>query len=869
MALTPFRSMLLAGGIAAVTVFNIAMTQPAAEQSRPEAGARAELVAHPPTDRRNAHYVSNRAPLTASPLVQLPIKAIEPQGWLRKTIELQAEGFHGNLGEISRFLAKEGNSWLDPKGQGDHGWEEVPYWLKGFAHAAYVLDDPEMIAEAQVWIDGAINSQQENGWFGPQKARSTVQSTEGEWDLWPNMVMLFALQSYYDYTGDERVIELMQRYFRWQLELPEEQFLPPYWQQQRAADNLWSVYWLYNRTGEEWLLELAEKINRRVARWDEKIPNWHNVNIAQAFDSGAVYWQQSKDPAHLASADRNWRRVRELYGQVPGGMFGADENARPGFTGPRQAIETCGIVEEMLSDEQLLLITGDPVWADRAEDAAFNSLPAALTADMKGLRYLTAPNHPQSDAASKAPGIQNGGPMYLMDPNRHRCCQHNFGHGWPYLATSLWMATSDNGLAAVFYSESEVTAKVGDDGAEVTIAQETHYPFEETVRFTVSTAEPVSFPLYLRIPGWLDKREFREFASVAINGSLVQLTDGDPGYIVLDREWRNGDTVELTLPMKVRVRQWGENHESVSVDRGPLTYSLKIEEEYRRAGGSEEWPAHEIWPASPWNYALALDDIGLTGAEGVVTHVNLAAQFEVVQRPWPQDDMPWTHAGTSILIRAKGRRIPQWGLDERGLVEEIQESPVKTAEPVEDITLIPMGAARLRISAFPVAGDGPDAHEWTKPVPPTPQDYVAKASHCWAGDRTDAIGDGAEPRSSSDETIPRHTFWPNKGTSEWVEVSFPEARNVSGVAVYWFDDTPGGGCKVPASWRLLYREGDEWKPVQGTGDFGVEKDALNELSFAPVETDALRLEIQLQENFSAGILELRVEPRVERTASKK
>jgi hypothetical protein len=430
------------------------------------------------------------------------------------------------------------------------------------------------------------------------------------------------------------------------------------------------------------------------------------------------------------------------------------------------------------------------------------------------------------------------------------------------------MATSDNGLAAVFYSESEVAAKVGDAGTEVKIAQETHYPFEETVRFKVSTAEPVRFPLYLRIPGWLDHRFRDGRPAVAINGLLVQLTDGDPGYIMLDREWSDGDIVELTLPMHVRLRQWGANYDSVSVDYGPLTFSLQIDEQYKRSSGSDRWPAHEILPASPWNYALVVDGFRPSDDDGVTQLDNVA--FEVTRRDWPDNDMPWTHEGTPIMLKAKGRRIPQWGLDERGLVEEIQQSPVKTDEPVEDITLIPMGAARLRISAFPVAGDGPDAHAWTKPIPPTPQDYVAKASHCWAADRTDAIGDGAEPRSSSDETIPRHTFWPNKGSKEWIELTFPQRRTVESVAVYWFDDATegdeggggGGGCKVPASWRLMVREGNVWRPVETSDEYGTARDKLNTVSFEPVETDALRLEIQLQEGASAGVLELRVEPRV-------
>jgi DUF1680 family protein len=673
----------------------------------------AAFVTAPPTDRRNDHYISNRVPLTATPLVPLPIKAIVPGGWLRKELELQAAGFHGHFEEISRFLRKEKNSWLDPKGQGEYGWEEVPYWLKGFAHNAYLLRREDQIKAAQVWIEGALASQQSDGWFGPQKVKATVRSTaEGECDLWPNMIMLQALQSYHDYSGDPRVIDLMKRYARWQLDYflarPDrgaDRADTPYWkwQQQRAGDALWNVYWLYNRTGEPWLLDLAREIHGWSADWTNGIASPHNVNIAQSFDSPAFYWQQSRDPKHLAAAERNWQRLRAEYGQVPGGMFGADEQYRPGFTGPRQAIETCGIVEEMFSDEQLLQVTGDPKWADRAEDTAYNSLPAALTADLKGVRYLTAPNQPLSDGATKAPGIRNAGAMYLMSPSRYRCCQHNFGHGWPYLASSLWFATGDNGLAAVFFSESAVTAKVGAPGTEVKISEATHYPFDEAVRLQISAARDVRFPLYLRVPRWCAAPVLK------VNGQLLPVAAAaGPGFVVVDRTWHSGDSVELALPMPLALRRWEKNGDSVSVDRGPLTYSLKIAEDYRRAGGTDDWPSLEILPASPWNYGLALDPD------------HPLASFTVVRREWPADDMPFTQSGTPIEIRAQGRRIPQWRLDEHGLIGEVQQSPALTTEPLEKIMLIPMGAARLRISAFPVAEDSPGGHDWIVPPLPAP-----------------------------------------------------------------------------------------------------------------------------------------------------
>ncbi len=400
------------------------------------------MVDRPDTLRRNDFYVSNREPLEPNPLLKLPIRAIEPRGWLRKQLELEAAGFTGHLTEISRFLRKEGNAWLEPK-KGKHGWEEVPYWLKGYANLAFVLDDEALLRETKVWIEAAIRSRQADGWFGPESNRTRLK---GNPDLWPNMIMLFCLQDYYDYTGDRRVIDLLTKYFKHLTTIPDEKFLPGYWDRIRAGDQLYSILWLYNRTGEVWLLDLAHKTHHNAARWDEDVINWHNVNIAQAFGEPATYWMLSKEPSHRQAACRNWQKVRDLYGQVPGGMFGADENARPGRNDPRQAIETCGIVEEMLSDETLVWITGDLRWADRCEDVVFNSLPAALTADLKALRYLTAPNMVLSDRQSKSPGLENGGPMLHMNPHGHRCCQHNWGHGWPYYAQHLWFATPDNAL---------------------------------------------------------------------------------------------------------------------------------------------------------------------------------------------------------------------------------------------------------------------------------------------------------------------------------------------------------------------------------------------------------------------------------------
>ncbi len=798
----------------------------------------------PPTSPANSLYVGNRDPLTPSPLVKLPIGAVIPQGWLRTQLELEADGFSGRLAELSEFLKKDGNGWLSPTGEGGHGWEEVPYWLKGFGDLGYVLGDERIIAESKVWIEGALASQEESGYFGPDTNKTSLK---GKPDLWPHMIMLNALQSYYEYTEhlgrpDRRVLVFMAKYFRWQLEqVPEADFLVPFWQQQRAADNLASVYWLYNRTGEPWLLDLGHKIHRRTAPWSEKVANWHGVNIAQAFRGPAVYWQQSKDEKHHRAV---WERIDEIwgqFGQVPGGGYGADENCRPGYSGPRQGTETCTWAELMLSYEMLLKIDGDPRWADRCEDVAFNSLPASMTADLKGLRYLTCPNMVLADSKNHAPGIENGGEMLSYNPHAYRCCQHNVAHAWPYFAEHLWLATAGDGLAAVMYAPCEVRAKVA-GGVQVRIVEETRYPFDETVKLTIHSPRATSFPLLLRVPGWSGAPEIR------INDQALPASGGGaPGYVRIGREWKDGDTLELRLPMQVKLRTWETQDNCVSVDRGPLTYALKIGEAYVRYGGTDAWPAYEVHPTTPWNYGLIVDG------------KSPERSFELVRRPWDGRSQPFALEAAPLELRAKARRITAWKLDPQvNLVGNLQTSPAKSSEPEETVTLVPMGCARLRIASIPTVSTGPNAHEWVYREPPL-------ASHYF--DNVCALNDGKLPSSSNDHTIPRFTWWDHKGTTEWVQYTFETPRAVSAAAVYWFDDTGQGECRVPARWRILYQvparamtgEG-EWQAVELVGGgYGVAADRFNEVRFKPVTTRGLRLEVQLQDQYSGGILEWRVE----------
>lgn len=638
-----------------------------------------------PVLERNVNYPSNREPLMPQRFIKLPTGSIKPGGWLLTQLELQKDGLNGHLGEISAWLQKEDNAWL--KAGGHWGWEEVPYWLRGYAGVAYIFDDPDMLDEARLWVEAILGSQREDGNFGP------YTETDGMQDFWPNMIALWILQSYYEYSGDDRVIDFMTRYFHYQLTVPDDRFMRVSWQSHRGGDNMWSVAWLYNRTGDAALLELADKIHRNTSDWTKstELPTWHVVNIAQGVREPATYYMFNGDRKMMEASYNVQSFVRRTFGQVPGGMFGADENARTGFFDPRQGAETCSFAEQMASDEIMMMITGDPYWAENCEDIAFNSYPAAFMPDYRSLRYITSPNMVMSDSENHKPGIDNAGPFLAMNPFSSRCCQHNHGFAWPYYVEHLILATPDNGAAAVLFNSCEARMKVA-DGREIVIKEVTDYPFDTNIAFTIETGgETVEFPFYIRVPRWTKDASFK------VNGKKVTAGKGD--YICIYREWKDGDRVEADFPMELSHRTWQVNKNSVSVDYGPLTLSLKIAERYvmknsaqtaiwdsrwQEGADTEKWPSYEIYPDSPWNYALQVESVRLKERRELKPGVN-----------------PFTHENVPLVFEAVGRQVPDWTIDEYKLCGVLPYEDAVKSDVEEKIELIPMGAARLRISAFP------------------------------------------------------------------------------------------------------------------------------------------------------------------------
>ena len=794
------------------------------------------VVRKPDTSQSNPYYPGNRPPLLSSPFIRLPTGTVKPQGWVRKQLELEAEGYIGHMGEVSGFLNKTDNAWLKADGKGGCFWEEVPYWLRGYASMAFLLEDPKLIAEAKLWLEPSIVGQRDSGYFGTEALAGNEKNAP---DLMPHQNMLYAYRSYYDCTGDKRVLDLMTRFFHWELALDDKRFFNGGWGAARNSDNMDMVYWLYNRTGDPKLLELGEKLMRTGDRWMNHLGGCHNVAFSQGFRKPAVFYQQNKDPKYLAQMESNFSDIYDVYGQVPGGMFCGDEFARPGHTDPQQAIETCGAVEMMFSAEILLRITGDLKWMDRCENIAYNTLPATVTADFRGLRYLTSPNQSNSDKRGKAPTLADDGPMQVMNPRDHHCCQHNVACAWPYFAESLYEATPDRGLAAMTYAPCTVGAQVG-DGTKVTIEQKTRYPFEERVELVLTTPKSVAFPLYLRIPAWCRQ------AKLSINGQAQDIAMKGGDLVRIARTWASGDKVVLDLPMAITLTRWEKNKNSVSVNRGPLTYSIKIGEDYVRQypeRKDDKWPALEIKPTTPWHYGLVLD-----GA-------NPAAGIDVVKKEFPASGQPFALADAPVELKVRAKRIPNWTENYFGVVDKLQSSPVKSDQPVETVTMVPMGCARLRMSALPVIGEGPDAKPWAK---------CGEPISSWSEDEKilKTLTDPRDPKSSEDGGVGMFLMYSPTiaGSKQWVRMPFGEARTVSRARTYWWTEHyEHGGVRVPASWQLFYKDGDAWKPVPNPSGYGVAANQYNEVTFDPVKTTELKIEIQFQPGRCGSLIRWRVE----------
>jgi len=635
----------------------------------------------------HARAVASRPPLHAEALVPLPLGTVMPRGWLQRQLRIQADGLSGHLDELWPDVGSN-SGWLGGSGE---SWERGPYFVDGLVPLAYLLQDQRLISKARAWIEWTLTHQEADGRMGPPKNT----------DWWPNMVMLKALTQYQEAAGDPRVVPFMQRYFAYHLRHARERPLES-WAAVRWADELLSVLWLYNRTGDASLLELARVLHDQGADWKAHFATFentaksdknrlgvapgkplperamlaHGVNNAMALKSSALWYLISGDPTDREAVHRAFE-VLDRYHGLPNGMFSADEH----YAGrdPSQGIELCAVVEALFSLQHVIRVTGDAALADRLERIAFNALPATFSADMWAHQYDQQPNQVLCTLAARQ-WVSNGpeSNLFGLEPN-FGCCTANMHQGWPKLVQSLWMLTPDGGIAAVAYAPNEVRTTLA-GGAAVTIVEDTEYPFRGSVELTVTPSSPASFPLLLRVPAWAAE------ASIAVNGTPVRgIAAGT--FVRIERRWTAGDRVELTMSMAPRTSTWF--HDSVAIERGPLVFALRMGEDWTKIAAGMKKPAlppaadWEVRPTTAWNYGLVIERPG---------------QFSVKEKP--VGEYPFSPDGAPVEITVTGRRVPMWTLVD-GSAGPLPQSPVVSTAPDETLTLVPYGAAKLRVTAFP------------------------------------------------------------------------------------------------------------------------------------------------------------------------
>jgi DUF1680 family protein len=635
---------------------------------------------------------------------EIPLGQITPTNWLKQQSDILKNGSTGHLDEFHKKIQVD-NGWLGGKGD---DWEETPYWLDGALPLAYITKDPVLIQKVNKYVQWTLNTQRPSGFFGPYSKYETetgkpveIGSQGADW--WPRMVMLKVLQQYYQATNDPKVIPFIQKYFAFQLKNLKENPLEKWteWAKARGGDNLMIVYWLYNITKDPDLITLGDLIYNQSFQWTDMLgkrdwaiaaaynqtgERWmerHAVNVGMGLKMPAIQYQIKNDPYFLNSLRTGFKDLMTLHG-LPHGMFSGDEDIHG--NDPVQGTELCATVEAMYSLEQIISISGETHYMDALERMTFNALPAQTTEDFYHRQYFGIANQVEVKK-----GIYNFSLPFSRKMNNvygpfagYTCCTANMHQGWPKYISHLWYATTDGGVAALVYGPNKLETKLP-NGVELTIDEQTQYPFEDQIKFIVQPSKPSDFPIEFRIPIWCKE------AIIHVNGKEIKREKG--GQIVrIKRTWNKNDQVDLFFPNEITTKNWAKN--SRSIEKGALIYALKIKEEVTKQIHPQEGEYLEIMPKSDWNFGLL---------KTTISNPIPNTSFHTV--PFPKE-FKWNSMSSPFEITTLGKKIPDWKTQ-----DGVAHQPITTRTGVyegsvnkesETIRLIPFGFTRLRVVAFPV-----------------------------------------------------------------------------------------------------------------------------------------------------------------------
>ncbi len=625
---------------------------------------------------------------------ELPVGAVAPRGWIKDWLQRQVDGLTGhpeNLAYPYDTCMYAGKIPPPPVAHGQSFWpyEQSAYFLDGAVRLSHLIDDPltRKISEAGLQYIFAHS--------GPAKIG---ESTFG----WANAVAGRALMAQYSATGDVKAAQVLNTCVLGTRGIGG-----------RDGDIAEEAFYLYGLTGDQRHLDLAKRAynsyfisDTRSFSHIDKIRGTaplreHGVTAAEQLKLLPLMYAYTGDAQALELAKLAYRKVEADSLMPDGGIVSSESMSTTAFNSLH---ETCDITDWSWSFGYMLLASGEGHWADLIERATFNALPGAVTKDFKQLQYFSGANQVLASSTC-CPRIAMTRMSYRT-AHETECCSGNVNRAMPNYVARMWMRAAD-GLAAALYGPCEVRAKVG--GKDVSITEETDYPFRETISFKVKLAQPVSFTLHLRIPEWC------QASAISVNGNRV-LIETNPGtFAAVQREFRDGDVVTLRLPMAVALQDWFGG-KAVSVRRGPLVYALKIEEKrvesktepdairrVLKGNNVQGFPAVEFFPESEWRY----------GMEARLK--KSLEQITMIEAPMPAN--PFVVETVPVRLSLQLRPLPQWAATWKAEPNpppaNLAQSPqnpatlpgdgeLQAAGAGQSMTLVPYGATHLRLTTLPV-----------------------------------------------------------------------------------------------------------------------------------------------------------------------
>ena len=589
---------------------------------------------------------------------------IKPEGWLRRQLQIQAEGLSGNLHKIWPDIRD--SAWIGGRCE---GWERVPYWLDGFIPLAYLLENEEMIDTVKKYIDAIISAQDVDGWICPCE-----KEKRAKYDTWAIQLICKTLKVYYDCSGDERIPDVIYRVLKNYYELLKNGEIKLFgWGKFRWFETFISLNFLYKKYQESWIVDLAKIIkeqgfdyNTATDLWKKPSHKWqmntHIVNIAMMLKSEVV----SHDLLGEKYTD-NAEKLRKLLDKYNGTAF-------EGFTGdevlsgidPTKGTELCAVVEQMYSYEEIFAHTGDNKWAERLEVLGFNALPATLSEDMWTHQYVQQVNQVACEKTMiMAPWSTNGpyAHTFGLEPN-YGCCTANFSQGWPKFALLAFMH-KDNTIINSVMLPSVLRDK------DVTIKLETDYPFNNKMHYYIDAKK--DFDFVIRIPSFAE--------NLKVNGENSEAKD-------LEFTVKQGKT-EISVEFDTKPYLKSRPNDLCALQMGSLLFSVPINyekkmREYIKKGVERKFPYcdYEFVPKTPWNYGYSDDEFSV--------------KFNGISA------FPFSQANPPLTITALMQQI-DWGL--KFPYKSIARTTPKSRTPVsavQKVQLIPYGCARLRMTEMPV-----------------------------------------------------------------------------------------------------------------------------------------------------------------------